>query len=159
MCATVSDGITPDQMVEIGTAWYPWRIGGRWMPVVWEPLEGPECTLHPGVDVALTPAFTGPDSLRVSWSALAKRITGIEDAFTSPGGDLIVVRTADSLFVHLGERQQLGRRIAAIPFGKRELVMIQWATGRNVARWNQEVAGMMRRGLPAPKVVPAPRDP
>jgi hypothetical protein len=159
MCATVSEGINPDQLLEIGNAWYPWRISGRWMPIVWEPLEGPECTLHPGVDLVLTTTFTGDDSLRVPWSALARRIRGIEDAFTSPGGDLIVVRTADSLFVHLGDRQQLGRRIGSIPFAKHEIVMIQWATGRNVERWGHEIAAMTRRGFPGPKVVPAPKDP
>jgi hypothetical protein len=158
LCA-IAEGFSADELLEIGNAWYPKRAGGRWLPVVMEQLGTGDCQLLPTVNVVLSRALTGHDSLRLPWSALTKRVKGLEDAFTSPTGDLVAVRTSDSLFVHLGHRQQLGRRIAAIPFAKREIVMIQWATGRNVARWNNEIAAMVRRGLPGPTVVPAPKDP
>jgi hypothetical protein len=90
---------------------------------------------------------------------LAKQQKGLVDAFTSPRGDLVIARTGDSLFVHLASGAKVGRRIGALPFTGRQIVMIQWATGRSVARWNQEIAAMMRRGLPGPKLVPPPKDP
>jgi hypothetical protein len=159
ICASVVEGFNPGELLEVGNAWYPSRIGGRWMPVLMEELGTGECQLLPIVDVALTRALTGHDSLRPPWEVIAKRVKGVDDAFTSPQGDLIVIRATDSLFVYLGAGHQLGRRIGAMPFREREIVMIQWATGRNVARWNQEIAAMIRRGLSGPKVVPAPKGP
>jgi hypothetical protein len=158
MCTRVVEGFNAGELLEIGAAWYPSRVGGRWQPVVIEQL-GTDCHLLPVVDVALSSSLTGHDSLRPSWTVLTKQVTGLHDAFTSPRGDLAIVQAGDSLFVHLGAGARLGRRIGAIPFVEREVVMLQWATGRNVARWNQEIAAMMRRGLPGPTVVPPPKEP
>jgi hypothetical protein len=129
------------------------------MPVLMEELGTGDCQLLPVVDVALGGALTGHDVLRPRWDVLAKQHKGLVDAFSSPRGDLVIARTADSLFVHLGDGAKVGRRIGAIPFTARQIVMIQWATGRNVARWNQEITAMIRRGLAGPKVVPSPNDP
>lgn len=159
MCQGVVEGFNPDELLEIGAAWFPSRAGGRWMPVLMEQLGPVYCQLLPIVDVALSATLTGHDSLRLAWSALARQVKGLNDAFGSPSGDLVVVRAADSLFVHFGAGEKLGRRIGAVPFREREIVMIQWATGRNVARWNKEIAAMMRRGLTGPAVVPAPKEP
>jgi hypothetical protein len=129
------------------------------MPVLMEELGTGDCQLLPVVDVALASTLTGHDVLRPSWIVLGRQVKGLADALTSPRGDLVIARAADSLFVHFGDGEKLGRRIGAIPFKEREIVMVQWATGRNVARWNQEIAAMLRRGLPAPQVVPPPKAP
>jgi hypothetical protein len=60
--------------------------------------------------------------------------------------------------VHLSDGKKLGRRVGALPFTEREIVMIQWATGRHVARWDQEIAAMMRRGLQEPRRLPPPKE-
>jgi hypothetical protein len=159
MCDRVVEGFNPNELIEIGAAWFPSRVRGRWVPTLMEELGTGDCQLLPVVDVALSSTLTGHDSLRPSWAMLSKQVKALDDAFASPRGDLVMVRAHDSLFVHLGDGQKLGRRIGAIPFAEREIVMIQWATGRNVARWNQEIAAMIRRGLPSPKVVPPPKDP
>ena len=159
MCERVAEGFNADEVVEVGTAWYPVRARGRWTAVLMEELGTGDCQLLPLVDVTLAPTFTGHDALRPSWSVLARQVNGLADAFASPRADLVIVRAADSLFVHAGDAEKLGRRIGALPFKEREIVMIQWATGKNVARWSQEIAAMLRRGLPAPQVVPAPKDP
>jgi hypothetical protein len=159
VCTNIVQGFNANELLEIGAEWFPTRAGGRWIPVLMEELGTGECQLLPDVDVGLSRAFTGHDVLRPSWSALTRQMKGLLDAFASPSGDLVIVRATDSLFVYMGEREKLGRRIGAVPFSGREIVMIQWATGRNVARWNQEIAAMVRRGLPAPKVVPPPKDP
>jgi hypothetical protein len=159
MCTRIVDGFNAKELLEVGAAWYPSREQGRWMPVLMEELGTGDCQLLPVVDVALAVALTGHDSLRPPWDVLAKQQKGLVDAFTSPRGDLVIARTGDSLFVHLGDAAKVGRRIGALPFTGRQIVMIQWATGRSVARWNQEIAAMMRRGLPGPKLVPPPKDP
>ena len=159
VCANVVAGFDATELLEIGATWYPSRAAGRWMPVLVEQLGTGDCQLEPEVDVALDKALTGHDVLRPSWTVLAKQVKGLEDAFSSPSGDLVIVRVADSLFVHLDGGAKLGRRVAALPFSGRQIVMLQWATGRNVARWDREIEAMVKRSLPAPKVVPPPKDP
>jgi hypothetical protein len=158
VCTNLVERFDPREVFEIGSEWYPTRVSGRWMPVVFSQLASGDCQLYPVVDAGLTGALTGHDSLRPSWDVLAKRVNALQDAFASPRGDLVIVRVADSLFVHLGAGQQLGRRIGAIPFSEREIVMIQWASGRHVARWNEEIVAMIRRGLESPRIV-TPKDP
>jgi hypothetical protein len=159
VCTNVVESFDAGEVFDMGSAWYPSRISGRWMPVLFTQIGTGECQLHPVVEVGLTRALTGPDSLRPSWNVLAARVKGLQDAFASPRGDLVIVQVPDSLAVYLGTGQQLGRRIGAIPFSEREIVMIQWATGRQVARWDREIVAMMRRGLQGPRVVPPPKDP
>ncbi len=159
MCTNIVEGFNAEELLEIGAAWYPFRVHGRWRPVLIEQLGTGDCQLLPVLDVTLVSTLTGHDSLRPSWATFAKQVKGLDDAFTSPRGDLVIVRSGDSLLVHLGTGEQLGKRVGAIPFTQREIVMVQWATGRNVARWNEEIAAMMRRGLAGPKVVSPPKEP
>lgn len=159
MCTRVVEGFNAAELVDVGDAWYPVRSRGRWRPSLMEELGTGDCQLLPTLDVVLATALTGHDSLYPSWTVLTRQVKGLVDAFTSPRGDLVIARGRDSLFVYLGEGEKLGRRIGVIPFAEREIVMLQWATGRKVARWNQEIAGMVRRGLPGPKVVAAPKGP
>ena len=159
MCTRVVEGFNAKELLDVGAAWYPAREQGRWMPVLMEELGTGDCQLLPVVDVGLSGALTGHDSLPTPWGVLARQVRGLVDAFTSPRGDLVIARAGDSLFVHLGAGAKLGRRIGAIPFTEREIVMIQWTTGRNVARWDREIAAMIRRGLSGPQVVPPPKDP
>lgn len=159
MCTNIVEGFNPDELIELGTQWYPSRGRGRWRPVLVEQLGTGDCQLLPVVDVLLASTLTGHDSLRASWATLEKQAKGLDDAFASPRGDLVIARVGDSLLVYSGAGDRLGRRIGAIPFDQREIVMIQWATGRNVARWNDEIAAMTRRGLPGPQVVSPSKEP
>jgi hypothetical protein len=159
VCANIVEGFNPDELLELGGQWYPSRVEGRWRPILIEELGTGDCQLLPVLHVRLASMLTGHDSLRPSWATLAKQVKKLDDAFTSPRGDLVVVRSGDSLLVHLGAGDQLGKRVAAIPFTEREIVMVQWATGRNVARWNEEIAAMVRRGLAEPRVVSPPKEP
>jgi hypothetical protein len=159
MCTEVVHNFKASELLEVGVAWYPVRARGRWRPTLMEELGTGDCQLLPTIDVVLANVLTGHDSLHPSWEVLARQVKGLVDAFTSPRGDLVIARGKDSLFVYLADGEKLGRRIGAVSFADRDIVMLQWATGRNVARWNQEIAAMVRRGLPAPKVVPAPKEP
>ena len=159
VCTTLVESFDADDISQMGAQWYPTRVNGRWMPVLFHQVTIGDCQLLPVVDIGLTTALTGHDSVRVPWNVLAKRVKGLRDAFASPQGDLVIVRASDSLFVHTSAGEHVGRRIGAIPFSDREIVMIQWATGRHAARWNQEIVAMLRRGLPEPRIIPPPKAP
>jgi hypothetical protein len=159
MCTNVVEGFNPGELIELGAQWYPSRAEGKWRPVLIEELGTGDCQLLPVVDVPLASTLTGHDSLRPAWPTLAKQVNALKDALASPRGDLVIARSGDSLLVHLGAGARLGKRIGAIPFTEREIVMVQWATGRNVARWNDEIGAMMRRGLAGPRVVSPPKEP
>lgn len=159
VCTSLVERFDPSEVFDMGAQWYPTRLSGRWMPVVFNQIATGACELLPIVDIGLSSTLTGHDSLHPPWNVLANRIKGLRDAFASPRGDLVVARVSDSLIVYLAAGQQLGRRIGAVPFGEGEIVMIQWATGPHVARWNEEIAAMMRRGLPNARIVMPPKDP
>jgi hypothetical protein len=159
VCTILAERFDPSEVFDMGAQWYPTRVSGQWMPVLFGQIATGDCQLLPIVDIGLSSVLTGHDSLHPPWNVLAKRVKGLQDAFASPRGDLVIVRASDSLFVHMVHGQQLGRRIGATPFSKREVVMIQWATGRHVARRNEEIVAMMRRGLPEARIVAPPKDP
>jgi hypothetical protein len=159
LCTNILEGYQPGGLIDGGGAWYPSRDRGRWAPVLFEQVGTADCQLHATVEASLPRAFTSHDGLRPPWTALAKRIPALQDAFASPNGDLVIAKVRDSLLVYFADGRELSRRIAAVPLSAGEIVMIQWATGRHVARWNEEIATMMRRGLHAPRIVPPPKDP
>jgi hypothetical protein len=159
VCTTLVEDLVPPEAFGVGDQWYPSRLQGQWMPVLFNQIATGDCQLLPLVDVRLASALTGHDSLRPAWSVLAERVKGLQDALASPAGDLVIVRATDSLFVHVAAREQLGRRLAVVPFREHQIVMIQWATGSHVARWNQDIMAMVRRGVDSPKVVAPPKDP
>jgi hypothetical protein len=158
-CVNIAGAFDPRELTGLGDAWYPSRDSGRWTPTLFHEVGTGACQLNASVDASLPHAFTGHDALRPPWTVLAKRVPGLRDAFASPSADLVIAQARDSLFVYLSDGRDLGQRIAAIPFGGREIVMIQWATGRHVARWNEEIIAMVTRGLPTPKIVAPSVDP
>jgi hypothetical protein len=158
-CSTLVETLDPREAFEVGDQWYPSRLRGQWMPVLYNQIATGDCQLLPLVEVRLSGVLTGHDSLRPGWNLLAKQVKGLQDALASPRGDLVVVRASDSLFVHAAAGEQLGPRLAAVSFSEQQIVMIQWATGGRVARWNQDIIAMVRRGLHGPKVVSPPKDP
>lgn len=159
VCVNIVGAFDAQELTGLGDAWYPSRDSGRWTPTLFHQFGTGECQLDANVDVSLPRAFTGHDVLRPPWTVLAKRVPGLRDAFASPTGDLVIAQARDSLFVYLPDGRDLGRRIAAISFGEREIVMIQWVTARHVARWSKEIIAMVTRGLPTPKVVAPSGDP
>jgi hypothetical protein len=158
LCTNVVAHFDAAELVDVGAEWYPTRVRGHWIPVVFNQLTTGECQLENIVETSLSRTLTGPDSLGVAWAGIAKRVSGLEDAFTSPDGSVVLAHAADSLLVHLGDGRSLGRRIASVPFANRRIVMIQWATGRHVKRWNDEIAALVRRGLPEVRVLPPAKE-
>jgi hypothetical protein len=91
-----------------------------------------------------------------SWAEIRRAHPAATDAFSSPSRDLVFVRVGDSLQIHAVSNGKVGPRTGAVNVGVRDVLMIQWATGSHVARWDAEIAAMLSRGLRAPHVIPAP---
>lgn len=120
--------------------WYVARDRGQWRAHVFGHVYGSDCSFDAPVDLALPRSFTGHDALRPSWAAIKRAVPKAVDAVASPNGDMVVVLTGDSLSAFAGSGTKLGARLMVMPFARQDVVMVQWATGPSVARWDAEVA-------------------
>jgi len=102
------------------------------------------------IDLPLPGSVAGYDRLPSGWNALATGIPGLFDAFSSPTQDLLIVTTKMELRVYRLDHGRLGRMILRRTWTQLHLdsrnsrqalpvVMAQWATGRDVARWSREL--------------------
>lgn len=76
----------------------------------------------------------GAGPLPKAWDALAEANPGLVDAVASPSGELVLYVYADRVELFRGE-EPLGRE--ELP--ARSIVLTQWATGKNAARWRTEL--------------------
>ncbi len=72
-----------------------------------------------------------------SLDAVKKTMPAARDAFWSPRGDMVVVRTGDILQVFAVEQQRLVSPPLMIPVTAEDVVMAEWALGQSVARWTR----------------------
>ncbi len=117
------------------------RRRGQW--VVRGRLGGPRgwACRHRAVDfdVPVTPAaVVGHDALWPAWETLARSAPGLIDAYAAPGRDLLVLLTRTELLVHRPRGDEPGEPVARKPLLDGEApVMVQWATGSTVRRWER----------------------
>ena len=84
------------------------------------------------------------DSLVPAWSAIRRAVPKARDAASSPSGDLVIVLTDFELLVFAPTAGSLGAPKATVPVDYADLVMVEWATGRSVARWTAELSPHFR---------------
>ncbi|HJR67774.1 MAG TPA: hypothetical protein VJ802_15180 [Gemmatimonadaceae bacterium] len=135
---------------------YITRRAGRWRPVAFFRGWMMSCEIEQEVKAVILRSVTGPDVLNPSWTEIRRAYASAMDAFSAPTGDVVFVRAGDSLLVHAASNGTLGARRGAINLGERSVLMIQWATGPHVARWDGEIAQMLAHGLGAPRVTIPP---
>jgi hypothetical protein len=132
------------------------------------------------IGLPLPESVVGYDRLPAAWNLLAHGIVGLCDAFSSPTEDLLIATTEMELRVYRLDHGRLGcmilrRTWTELQLNSREgrnylpVVMAQWATCRDVARWSRElrkIAGRHRRDWesragwePAPLSSPRPAAP
>ena len=107
------------------------------------------------------------------WPAIKAAIPHALDVYKSPRGDFAVVRTGialtmgDAYSSHWKDQSVIvmelrngkpGREILRLPLSFGNILMVEWATGANVQRWDKELRGWATNGLPKPAVVPRPSD-
>jgi len=120
------------------------------------------------IGLPLPESVVGYDRLPADWNALKQSIPGLFDALCSPTGDLLIATTEKDLQVYRLDHGKLGRMIlrrtwtqlhmdSGEGWERLPLVMAQWATGPNVARWTRELhhVGQASRPVVSPSPHPA----
>lgn len=97
--------------------------------------------------------LVGHDELAVPWERIQQLVPDAYDAFSSPAGDLLVVFRRGELLVFrlpaVDFQQPVARYKLRAPayrdFPPEKAVLIEWAVGRHVARWNAEILKLKPR--------------
>ncbi len=108
------------------------------------------------------------------WPAIKAAVPHALDVYKSPHGDFAVVRTGtaftmgdayssewkdQSVIVMELREGKPGRELLRLPLRFGNILMLEWATGANVKRWDKSLRDWSTNGLPKPIVVPRPPDP
>ncbi|HEY2824380.1 MAG TPA: hypothetical protein VGI83_02445 [Gemmatimonadales bacterium] len=128
-------------------SWFVTRKPGRWglSGGVW----GPYVCGNPfdEFDAGIAPprGAVGANDLVPEWAVIRRTVRNAVDAVSSPQHNVVVVVTAsDSLLVYVATGTSLGRRLGAFPGGG-AVVMAQWAVGRFVSIWSEQVIPLLRQ--------------
>jgi hypothetical protein len=138
------DDACAEEAVFNPSSWYIEREAGRWKATGWTTTHR-VCGygIDYVVDADLT-AITGRRDDGALFERLKARLPQITDAHSSPGGKWALVTTKTELMIV--DTTSPARPLRRIPKSASEsLVMVEWATGPNVARWSTEVARLARR--------------
>lgn len=127
------------------TNWTLHRKQGKWSAMLrWQIGSG--CEYVDDIDLELPRTITDYDTLRPSWASLEQQFQNLRDAFSSPAGNLLLVRTAASLAAYATDNGKVGPKLLELPAGR--IVMAQWATGKYVDVWEKQLSSWERKGLP-----------
>jgi hypothetical protein len=115
------------------TGWRIERDSAGWRGTVFQQQGSELCILEGAVTWPMPAAVLGYADPPVPWEQVRRLEPGLRQGFVAPGGALVVLVTpaGSRLFGLSGSRA--GQRLLDLPAGK--VVMVQWATGRSVARW------------------------
>jgi hypothetical protein len=95
------------------------------------------------VPYTLPRAMVGPDTLRVPWNTVKTRIPAALDAFSSPNGDVLGVLTRTTLTLYAVRNGSFGPAVFSRTLRAGEAtVMIHWALGNSVNRWQREISAI-----------------
>jgi hypothetical protein len=130
------------------TDWYLSHSQGRWIALLALQNTGPgKCSrqtdwkplTHP-----LPSTLVGHDPIPVPWAQVEKVFPGARHAFASPKGDWLVVLTRNQIYLAPLRGDSIGRPEASaeIPYGIP--VATQWALGKYVSLWEQQLSTVPR---------------
>jgi len=137
-----------------GKGWFLSHEKGKWKAVALLQPGNASCQYGGSLSLPLPEEIVGHDVLRPGWASLQRQIPELQDAFASPAGDLVVAVKKSQLEIYRLEGQRVGHKLLALPANR--VVMVQWATGKNVRRWVEELQAWQQKGLPAPVVLQRP---
>jgi hypothetical protein len=141
-CETFSEH---SEVVE-DTNWTLHRKNGKWIAALSWQIDSGACEYGGDIDLVLPKTLTDYDTLRPSWSLLANQIKNLNDAFTSPAGNLLLARTDSSVAVYAMNAGRVRQKLLELPAGR--IVMVQWATGKYVDVWTKQLSEWEKKGLP-----------
>jgi hypothetical protein len=128
--------------------WLIERRAGRWRALTFFQPGLADCMYTNEIQQPLPLAATGHDTLVMPWTSIVAAVPQATDAFSSPAADMLVVVAQGELQVFEVRRRSLGRKLVTVPSG--QVVMIQWALGRNVARWTTALSQIAANPLREP---------
>ena len=81
------------------------------------------------------------DELLIPWNKIKSQIPEAMDAFTSPNGDIILIITRNNILIYPIENGEIKlKELSRIKINPSdEIIMAEWATGRYVNLWEEEV--------------------
>jgi hypothetical protein len=130
----------------LDSAWAVVRSHGKWVAGFF--IDGPIVCRggeesNGGSEFELPASFTGSNALPVEWEELEKRIPQLRDAAASPSGRQIVMLAGDTLSIVSVRGGKLGKSLLKVAVGSlEELVMVRWATGRELAEWTRVIPAL-----------------
>jgi hypothetical protein len=117
------------------TAWHIERRGGRWLLEGW---AGTHRLCEVGIDYSADVDFSRVTGSKEPQRPLSTSVSGMKDAVASADGRWILLIGKDE--VALSPREAPNKPIAKAPLSIADsVVLVEWAHGRNVARWRDQV--------------------
>jgi hypothetical protein len=152
-------GVAKDESIDCGkmdarpTDWAIRREKGRWLLKGSGSRGGHVCDGYFGTefDIKMKPPknLVGYDELLVGWDKIEKAFPDARDAFESPNQNFAIIIVGQKLVVCWLANGEIGTVVARQPLRENEYaVMVQWALGDNVARWDKQ---MHESGEPSAK--------
>lgn len=83
--------------------------------------------------------ITGHDTLCIAWETIKEKIPEAKDAVSSPEKDMLAVLTPEELLIYVNPLQGLDKPNLSIPIEEESIVLNQWATGAEVAKWGRQL--------------------
>ena len=141
-----------DAPERLDDSWAVHRVKGRWVADIW--MDGPNVCrggTNYELNLPLPHSFTGDGPLPLTIAQLQKEYPQLTDAFASPSGSFVLMRTDSSLFVRRVRNGRLAGTLIQLPnAGFDEIVMVRWATKAETLKWSRELP---RQVPPTVKVV------
>jgi hypothetical protein len=117
------------------TAWHIERQGGRWLLEGW---AGTHRLCEVGIDYSADVDFSRVTGSKAPQRPLSTSVSGMKDAVASADGRWSLLIGKDE--IALSPREAPDKPIAKAPLSIADsVVLVEWAHGRNVARWRDRV--------------------
>jgi len=133
-------------------SWYIEREAGAWKTTGWSSTHR---LCGYGFDYivdANLSAVTGRRDDSSRWRLLTSKVPQLKDVHASPGDQWTLVVTETELMIFEGA--QFDRPLLTAPKASHEnVVMVEWAVGSNVARWDAQVVSLRATTEPSARIV------
>lgn len=97
------------------------------------------------IDCILPTSLVSHDSLCINWDKIKKIEPDLIDAVSSPDKKILVVQTSKALKVYIVRDNDISKPKIEINLGANDKIILnQWATGKYVMKWNEELSKILK---------------
>lgn len=111
------------------------RARTEWKASLFQQSGLASCQAEGDIDWHLDAGLLGYREPRVEWARVLMGHPKAEQAFSSPGGELLLLVSPGSIELVRADERRDERPLLVLP--REEVVMVQWATGRGVRTWSR----------------------